>query len=131
MTVHGNSDSELLTVLASLQSSLPQSDNAYHDPATGWLAQRIVGAAAVIEQLVQRVDASVVTAGENTPPPPLPAGVPAFGGEWTSAATVWLNVASVLRRSESEAMRVTAERLTEYAATQQRPNSPQPQNTTT
>ena len=117
-------DSDLAAVLDALRASLPQSDEAYQEPAAGWLAQRIVGAAAVVEQVVQPLDASVVTAGENTPPPPLPAGVPAFGGEWTAAATVWLNAASVLRRSESEVVCVTAERLTEYAATQQPPNSP-------
>lgn len=117
-------DSDLAAVLDALRASLPQSDEAYQEPAAGWLAQRIVGAAAVVEQVVQPVDASVVTAGENTPPPPLPQEVPAFGGEWTAAATVWLNAASVLRRSESEALRATAERLTEYAATQQPPNSP-------
>lgn len=116
MTSLGNSD--LAAVLDGLRTSLPQSDEAYQNPAAGWLAQRIVGAAAVVEQVVQPVDASVVTAGENTPPPPLPEEVPAFGGEWTAAATAWLDAASVLRRCDSEALRVTGDRLAEYAATQ-------------
>ncbi|QFS94671.1 hypothetical protein FIV07_28250 (plasmid) [Mycobacterium sp. THAF192] len=117
------SPAEWGTVLAALRASLPQTDGAYQEPGAGWLAQRIVGACAVIEQAMTPSPVDAVCAGQNTPPPPLPAEVPAFGDEWRAAATTWLEVAAVLQRSDAEDLHLTADRLTEYAVTQQQPTT--------
>jgi hypothetical protein len=56
--------------------------------------------------------------GEITPPPPLPDGVRAYGGEWFDAAKTWTAVADVMDLCEVESVRQSAQRLREYAATQ-------------
>lgn len=99
--------------LCALQQSLPHTGTAYREPTSGWLAQRIVGAAAVAESRI--VAARSVPAN---PPPALPASVPAFGGDWITAAKTWNEVAETLYRYDAAALEQTADRLREYAASQ-------------
>ncbi|WP_142386884.1 hypothetical protein [Mycobacterium hubeiense] len=109
---------DLLQALTSIEKSLPQSADAYQSPASGWLAQRIVGAVAVLESVVRPICERERMLGEITAPPALPEGVTAFGGDWIDAAKIWLDAADMMQRCELEPVRTTAQRLREYAATQ-------------
>lgn len=108
---------EVSAALALLEGALPQTPGAYVDPRSGWIAQRIVGAAAAIESIVRPIAPGQNMIGRVTCPPALPAAASALGGEWITAARAWTKVADVLSRHgrEHELLDECAARLREYA----------------
>lgn len=105
-----------------LEGALPdQSEQAYADQRAGWLAQRIIGAAAVLDDIA-------AGRGENAPatnsvPPPLPDGFPALGGPWVGTAQNLRTIAQLMLDGAdlpdaSPLLIELADRLTEYADTQ-------------
>lgn len=108
---------EVSAALAQLERTLPQTPGAYVDPRSGWIAQRIVGAAAAIESVVRPMSPGQNMIGRVTCPPALPAEASALGGEWITAAREWTEVADVLSRHgrEHELLDECAARLREYS----------------
>ncbi len=117
-----DTSSEFRSAATALRGSLPTDETAFTNPKSGWVAQRIVSAAAALE--------GMTTSGSlDSPPPELPEGYPNLGPAWATAAVQWRDIAyqlaplavddagGVIDSELAELIR----RLTEYAVSQGAP----------
>lgn len=104
---------DLAATAAELQATIPQTAEAYSSDRAGWLAQRIVGAAALLTDRAAAAGESL-----NSVPPALPDGFPALGSAWAAPARQWEAIAARLAAHADEDVRATAQQLAAYASTQ-------------